>query len=206
MRYHKNGAPGCGPHTHKLFLNDTARQCVDLSEGLIEKEHFGLYSERARQTDPLPHTAGEESGFLFFSSLESHHVNVFLGMLTHLGLFPRRIGRFDGQANIAKSRQPRHQGKTLKHNHAVQARLIDLSTFKDNPAFRTLVEAGDDVQKCTFSTSRVADRRDKFASCYPEIYVFENTKRFAVARRRSAVRNGEMFRNMVNGQIIHFAL
>ena len=96
--HHEDGVAASRPHPHQLVLDDAAGERVDLREGLVEQQHFGLGRERAREPDALSHAAGECCRALRFGAAEPDrrdpalHARVDLGAV-HVGIAARTASR-----------------------------------------------------------------------------------------------------------------
>ena len=91
MRDHEHGIPGRVPHLDQFFLNDSARQRIDLRERLVQEQNFRLDGKRSRQAYPLLHASRQGDRPLVFRSPQSDELNVFVHMRGNLSPIPVRI-------------------------------------------------------------------------------------------------------------------
>ena len=112
----RDRTPGLRAEARQLLLKARARQRVERAERLVEKQHFGIGRECARDGHPLPHPARKLARPAVHRVAETDQSQIALGLLLLFGPRPLRTGGVDSQPDVLDSREPREQRVILKHD------------------------------------------------------------------------------------------
>ncbi len=103
-----------------LRLHVAPDQRVERREGLVEEQHVGVPGERAGQTDPLLHAAGELVGVGLLVARQAHEVDDLGGPRPALLL--RHPAHLEPVGDVVEDLAVRQQAEVLEHHrHLVAA-------------------------------------------------------------------------------------
>ncbi len=105
------------PKLQQFTAQVLRRQHVQGREGLVHKQHFGLDDQCPRESDALPHPAGELLRIGCLKSVQTDGVENLQAAFAPLGSI--HAARLQWSFDVLKHRQPRKQRKALKHDRHI---------------------------------------------------------------------------------------
>src|ERR1700694_4140826 len=100
----------------------TARQRIERTERLGQKQHLGLDRKGARDANALLHAARQCSRLLVFGAREANELHIFLRVIQDFRTPPGGPARADRECNVFAHRKPWHQRMALEHHTPFETR------------------------------------------------------------------------------------
>ena len=163
------------PNLQDLVLKHRTRQRIERAQRLVEQQHFGLRSQRARHGHSLLHAPGKLTWKLVRGMGELHHRNGLLNTDLALSLGLARKDLVHGQGDVFPHREPRQQRVVLKHQSAIRPRTADRRTVHRDGTHIRLLQAGDQVHQGALAAAGVADDRHELSGLRLERDVLEDS-------------------------------
>src|SRR6266404_4730267 len=141
-----------GPQPQQVLLHHGARLRIERAERLVHQKDRRLVGERARDADPLLHSAGKLSRIAIGEARKADHIE----QLVANGARARATGPgcIGPEGNIVPNRLPREQRILLEHHAPVGAGTENRGAVNASPPSGGLDIAGHRVEQCRLATAR----------------------------------------------------
>src|ERR1700757_3712412 len=125
---------------------------VQRTKGLVHEKPLGVIGKRARQRDPLLHSARQFLWIEVLKTLQPDHLDQCTALRFGFGILHALLARTIH--DVAKDAFPGKQRKLLKYGPAIRSRPCDRPALHLRAALGWLNKTADDVEQRRFSTTR----------------------------------------------------
>ena len=165
----RDGTLGRRAEPHQVLLQRVAGERIERAEGFVEKQHFRVGGEGARNRHPLPHAARQLTGPAVERVRRGPPARA---RAAPEPLVPRaaRVGyaASHGEADVFERGEPRQERVVLEDERRVAADAAHRLAVDDDAAAVGGGEAGQDAQQRRLSAAHRADDRDELATLHAE--------------------------------------
>ena len=169
------------PDTQQFRLHDVAGLRIERRERLVHQQHVRVRHQRARQTDPLLHAAGQLVRVMVLEAGQPDHVDEPLaGFAPCVALHAPQL---EAELDVAHHRPPRQQTELLEHHGAVLAGSGDGIAVDRHLARVGRDQPEQDVEERALAAARRTDDGNELAFLDDDVETVERGDRCAVRRR-----------------------
>ncbi len=175
--YHHGGALFGAPDRLNLCRHIGAGQGIQRRQRLIQQQDFGPHRQSTGHRHPLAHAPGQFRRAAVTGMGQADHLDIAVHLGNPFGL-GALVGGINGQLDIARHRQPRHQRVGLKHQPPLWSRPGHGGAFEPHLTVIGQRQPCHQVHQRGLARPRKAQDHDEFAILYRKGQVAQD-RRFA---------------------------